>query len=254
MISLIPVHPENMHLAFKDVQGYIEQGIEHADGKVDETFFNDVDIDNLSRMSVAVFPNENIICWSYVSLQATGQIPDKILFYNYSPGSKQRWSYAVIDNYLLMNPISTAYTLDSLDTVTTNLDALPYSLDSKVWQGSINLLGIIGVDLHLALLNSTPLDATIETGEAWLQEPKRTWISMIRPHIDKCSGTVTVQLAARNLESENISYGPICSLNAQGFVPVRVNARFVRAQFNITGTFADAQGFDIISTTSVGRN
>lgn len=233
-----------------------QQSIPIGDGKVDETFFNTVDITLLDRMTVALYPNENIICWSYASLTAMGQVPDTILLYNYAPNSKQKWSYANIDTYLLLNPISTAYTLDGLDAVSTNLDTLPFSLDSKVWQGSINLLGIITPTFNLSLLNSTPLNATIETGEAWLQEPKRTFISLIRPHIDASSNsgvTITAQIAARNLEYEDISYGPACSLNSAGFIPVRANARFMRAQFNLTGAFRDAQGFDIISTTPVGR-
>mgnify|MGYP003407453311 CR=1 FL=1 len=32
-MALIPVHPENLYLAWKDVVNYIEQGLEHADGK-----------------------------------------------------------------------------------------------------------------------------------------------------------------------------------------------------------------------------
>lgn len=236
-----------------------QQSIPIGDGKVDETFFNDVDISNLDRMSVALYPNENIICWSYPSINATGAIPDTILLYNYSPGSTLRWAYAKIDHYILFNPISTGYTLDGLDAVSTNLDALPapppndISLDSKYWQGSLNVLGIIDVDLGLSALNSVPLDATIETGEAWLREPNRTQISLIRPHIDRSTGTVTAQIAVRNLESEAISYGPVCSLNSAGFIPVRANGRFMRAQFNLTGSFFDAQGFDIITTTPVGR-
>lgn len=237
-----------------------QQSIPIGDGKVDETFFNSVDIGNLDRMSVALYPNENIICWSYPSINATGAIPDTILLYNYSPGSKQRWAFASVDNYIIFNPISTAYTLDGLDAVSTNLDALPepppndISLDSKYWQGSLNMLGMIDTSLGLSAFNSAPLNATIETGEAWLQEPSRAFISLIRPHIDKCSGTVTAQIAARNLESENISYGSACSVNSAGFIPVRANGRFMRAQFNLTGSFTDAQGFDIISTTPVGRN
>lgn len=232
-----------------------EQSLPIGDAKIDQTFFDTVDISNLVRMSVALYPSENIICWSYVSLEATGLICDTILFYNYSPNSQQRWSYAKIDNYMILTPISQAYTLDGLDAVSTNLDTgIIYSLDSKVWQGSLNLLATITSDLHLAIVNGPPLDATIETGEAWLQEPRRTFISMIRPHIDRAQGTVTAQIAARNLESEAISYGPVCSLNTAGFIPVRANARFVRAKFNITGTFNNAQGFDIESTTSVGRN
>lgn len=230
-----------------------QQSIPIGDGKVDETFFNDVDISNLDRMSVALYPNENVICWSYPSINATAAIPDTILLYNYSPGSNLRWAYAKIDNYILFNPISTAYTLDGLDAVSMNLDTLPYSLDSKFWQGSLNVLGIIDTSLGLSALNSTPLNATIETGEAWLQEPNRTQISLIRPHIDRNTGTVTAQIAVRNLESEAVSYGPVCALNSAGFIPVRANGRFMRAQFNITGSFVDAQGFDIITTTPVGR-
>ncbi len=226
-----------------------------GDGKIDDTFFNDINIALLYRMSVDLYPNENIICWSYVSINATGDMCDTILFYNYSPNSAQRWTYAKIDNYLLLSPISQGYTLDGLDAVSTNLDTgIIYSLDSRIWQGSVNILGIITSANRLALVNGPPLDATIETGEAWLEEPNRTFLTLIRPHIDKYQGTLTVQIAARNLESENISYGPICTVNSSGDVPVRVNARFMRARFNITGDFNDAQGFDITTLTPVGRN
>lgn len=237
-----------------------QQSIPIGDGKVDQTFFNDVDISTLYLMNVSTYPTENIICWSYKSLTAQTPACDTILLYNYSPDSKVRWAYAKIDNYLMFNPISTAYTLDGLDAVSTNIDSLPVpppndiSLDSPYWQGSINLLGIITANYHLAVLNAAPLAGIIETGEAWLQEPQRTWISLIRPHIDmNTTGTVTAQIAGRNLESEAISYGPVCSINSAGYIPVRANARFVRAKFNITGAYNQAQGFDVLSTTPVGR-
>ncbi len=236
-----------------------DESIPIGDGKVDNTFFADADITLLTRMSVAQYPNENIVCWSYASLNSTDGIPDTILMYNYSPTSKLKWSYAKIDNWLLLNPISQAYTLDGLDAVSTNLDALPspppndISLDSKVWQGSINLLGLINTDLEMAFLNGSPLPGTIETGEAWLSDPNRTYVTLIRPHVDRCTGTVTAQIAARNLESEAVSYGPVCTINSAGYIPVRANARFMRAQFNITGDYNDAQGFDIITTAPVGR-
>ena len=237
-----------------------QQSLPIGDGKVDQTFFNDVDIGNLYLMTVALYPTENIICWSYKSINAQTPAPDTILLYNYSPDSKVRWAYAKIDNYLMFNPISTGYTLDGLDAVSTNLDSLPVpppndiSLDSPYWQGSLNILGVITPDLYLAACNGAPLNGTIETGEAWLQEPNRTWISLIRPHIDMIqNGTVTAQIAARNLESEQVSYGAVSTLNSAGYIPVRANARFMRAKFNITGTYNQAQGFDIISTTPVGR-
>jgi len=231
-----------------------QQSIPIGDAKIDQTFFDTYQLAYLYRMSVDLYPNENIVCWSYVSLAATGDLCDTILFYNYSPNSQQRWSYAKIDNYMILSPISQAYTLDGLDAVSTNLDTgIIYSLDSDVWKGSINLLATITSTNHLALVNGPPLNATIETGESWLEDPNRTFISLIRPHINLAQGTVTVQIAARNLESEAISYGAVCTINTAGNIPVRANARFMRAKFNITGNFQNAQGFDLISLTPVGR-
>lgn len=50
-MKLIPVHPENLHLAWKDVESYVEQGLEHADGK-----YNAKDIHELIRQ-------EKLILW-----------------------------------------------------------------------------------------------------------------------------------------------------------------------------------------------
>lgn len=231
------------------------QSIPIGDAKIDQTFFEDVDISSLYRMSVDLYPNDDIVCWSYVSLAATGTLCDTILFFNYAPNSEQRWAYAKIDNFMILSPISTAYTLDELDAVSTDLDALPYSLDSRVWQGSVNLLSIINAANHLAFLNGTAMNATIETGESWLKQPYRTYVTKIRPHINRAqTGLVTAQIAARNLESEAISYGPVCLMNNSGDIPVRANARFMRAKFNISGDFQNAQGFDIIDATHVGIN
>lgn len=236
-----------------------QQSIPIGDGKVDSTFFADVDRTHLDRMSVALYPNENIICWSYASLDAENGMPDRILMYNYSPNSKQKWSYANINTWFIMGPISQSYTLDGLDAVSTNIDALPFpppddiSLDSPVWMGVITLLATFDEDLYLNLLNGSPLDATIVTGEGWLQEPNRTYVTLVRPHIERNTGAVTVQIGCRNLESENVSFGAAATLNSAGYAPVRANARLLRARFNISGDFDDAQGFDIITTTSSGR-
>lgn len=232
-----------------------QQSIPIGDAKVDETFFNTVDRQYLSRMSVALYPTENIICWSYASMNApVGGMPDTLLMYNYSPNSPQKWAYALINTWFIMGPISQAYTLDGLDAVSTNLDTgIIFSLDSPVWMGLIALLGTFDSSFYLNLLNSAPLDSTIVTGEGWLTEPNRTYISKLRPHIDRAQGAVTCQIGARNLESEAVSFGAVATMNSAGFIPIRANARFMRAKFNITGTFSNAQGFDIMDGTGVGN-
>lgn len=247
-------------IAFLSQDGFYifngNQTIPIGDGKINRTFFADVDISKLHLMSVDAYPQQNIICWSYASLNADGNLPDRILFFNYSQESKIRWSYAVLEHSLLFSPISTSYTLDGLDAVSTDLDTgIIYSLDDPIWQGSINILATINPDLGLSLFQTggAQLDATIQTGEAQLSQPDRTYLSLIRPHIDKADGVVSVQIGVRNLEADTYTLGNEYFMNSGGFVPVRANARFMRAQFNMTGFFADAQGFDIQTAAKVGR-
>lgn len=246
------------NIAFLDDDGFYvfdgNQSIPISDGKIVDTFFADLDITYVTNISVALYPSLNVIVWSYPSINATpAGINDKVLFYNYSPRSKTRWAFANVNNYLVLNPVSKAYTLDGLDAVSTNLDTLPFSLDSRVWMGNLNLMGSIGSDFKLQLWNGAPLDAALATGEGWLKEPRRTMVTLIRPHIDlNNTGTVMVQVGSRDLESATISYNTTASLNIYGFAPVRVNARFLSAKFLLTGDFAGAQGFDVITSTPVG--
>lgn len=229
-----------------------QQSIPIGSKKINTTFFADIDTQFLTRMSVCSYPSQNIIVWSYVSINATAGIPDKLLFYNYSPDSQTRWSTASIEQYMILTPIAGAYTLEGLDVISTDLDALPFSLDSRVWQGSVNVLGCINSSFQLMLFNSgTPYNATIQTGEGWLEQPDRAQVSMARPHIDMYT-TVTVQIGTRELESQSITLGSAVSLNSAGFAPIRASARFIRAQFNISGSFNVAQGFTIQNITSAG--
>ncbi len=247
-------------IAFLSQDGFYmfngNQTIPIGDGKINKTFFREVDISKLHLMSVALYPQENVIAWSYASINTEGDFPDKILFFNYSENSPRRWSYANLEHSLLFTPISTAYTLDGLDTVSTNLDTgIIYSLDDPIWQGSINLLATINTDLGLSVfsIDSVPLEAMLQTGEAQLSEGKRTYVSLIRPRINLADGAVTANIVRRNLESEAQTVGAEYSMNNAGFIPVRANARFLSARFNITGYFEQAQGFDIESTVSTGR-
>lgn len=233
-----------------------QQSIPIGDGKVDETFFSTVDLAYLPRMSVALYPNENVICWSYASLQALNPgMPDTILMYNYSPRCPFKWSYALVDTWFILGPLSQSYTLDGLDAVSTNLDTgIIFSLDSPVWMGVVKLLATFDDNFFLGLVNGAALPSRIVTGEAWLTEPNRSFVTMLRPHIDLApSNEVFVSVGTRNLESQPIDFSPSVNLNSAGYAPVRANARFLSARFDMLGNYKSAQGFDIITTTSSGR-
>lgn len=250
------------NVAYLSADGFFvfdgQQSIPIGNKKVDDTFFNDpndvlsYDPAYITRMTSSVYPSDQIIVWSYTSINAVGGTPDVLLFFNYSPNAETRWSYALVDNHLLLAPLSQGYTLDGLDAVSTSIDALAFSLDSRVWNGGEELLGIINDDLDLATFNGDPLDATIETGEFQLNPPGRTQVTMVRPFVDVYTGTVTVQLAERNLSSENAVFQGALTPNSAGFCNTRSNARFHRARINITGSFDHAEGFEFVKATPIG--
>ena len=121
-----------------------QNSIPIGQGRIDETFFNDVnddltyDPDYLSRMTSANYPQQQIACWSYASINAIDGRPDVILFYNYAPNAKIRWSYAKVDHKFLVATLSQGYTLEELDNVNSSIDEIPFSLD-RDWETSIKV-------------------------------------------------------------------------------------------------------------------
>ncbi len=255
--SIIPIGNNVAYIAedgFFVFDGY--QSIPIGRGKVDNTFFNEINRAYLHKVSSTIYPGEQIICWSYPTLSSADGTPDKILFYNYSPAAKTRWSYALLDHEYLLSPLSSGYTLDNMDGDFPNLDLIPISFDSPFWSGNQKLLGAIQTDLNMGFFEGTAMSAVIETGEFDFSNPRRTSISLVRPHIDASSagGTVvTVQMAGRDLETSTGAFQTAVSLNSAGFAPVRINNRYVKARINIAGGFNHAEGMDLVQSTPVGR-
>ncbi len=252
--SVIPV---GNNVAFLAEDGFFvfdgAQSIPIGRGKIDNWFFSDLNIFYRSNMTGTNYPQQQILVWSYPSNDSGDGTPDSLLFYNYSPSAKTRWSYARVDHKLLLASLGQGYTLEELDNINTNIDLLPFSLDSPAYTGVIKNLAIIDTDLKLALFDGTAYDATIETGEFDLNQPKRTLITSVRPYIDGTGATVTIQIGGRNLTSETSTFGSTISLNSSGEAPVRNNNRFQKARIKITGDFDNAYGIDLIDSAEVGR-
>lgn len=279
--SILPV---GRNIAYLAADGFFmfdgAQSHPIGDGKLDEAVLGEdgplaINRNYLDRVYSCNYPAEKICVWSYSSAQADPSgINDVMLFYNYAPQSKTRWSVlrtnttdaiagtTDINHYVLGAPLSTGYTLDGLDAVSTNIDALPeappndISLDSPFWTGQQRALGVINSDNKLAFFDDTTYyDAFIETGEHQLNPPNRTSITMIRPFVNTPDGssTITVAMSARNTEQVTASFSNTVALNSSGFANVRSNGRFQRAQVIITGGFVHAEGIDVIQATKVGR-
>lgn len=242
-------------IAYLGIDGFYifdgQQSIPIGTNRVDRTFYDEVDSNYFYNISSAVDPKKQIIYWAVPVTGNNNGRPNKIWMYNYAPNAEKRWAFAETETEFIYLSSGESYTLEGLDAISTNLDLLPFSLDSRVWTG--NTSNLSGFDSSHRLVNytGTALDATIETGEATLHENNRTQVTKVRPVVDG-SGTTTVQIGTRNLLSESISWDGAVSLNNAGDAPVRTNARFHRARVNISGGFNHAQGVEVVNFTKAG--
>lgn len=209
--------------------------------KIDKTFYSTLDQSYFHRISSAVDPINKLVFWAYPTSSASSGNPDRILCYNWELG---RWSEAEINCELIYRSLSQGYTLDSLDTYSTDLDALPFSLDSRVWTGGRLILSAFNADHKLAFFTGSNLAATLETSELTGQSGRRVLIQGVRPMVD--GGTITSAIGYRDTPQASLTYTTATSAGSNGVCPQRISTRYARARVSIAagGTWTHALGFE----------
>lgn len=196
--------------------------------KWDRFLETDIDASNLHRISSAIDPINKLYVMGYPSSSGGGS-PDTLFKYHWPTGkaSLSRVNHEIIYSAATQS----GYTLDGLDSISASIDALPHSLDSRIWTGSGRLL-LSGFDtLHQAgFFSGSNLEATIETGDAQLTPGRRSLLRRLRPIIQGSSVTPSVVVRSRNNMHESLSDSAPVSINANGICPFRVNARYHRAR------------------------
>jgi len=217
-------------------------------GKVDKYFFADLDTNYYDRISAAVDIKNKLVCWAYPNASALSGIPNRILMYHWPTG---KWSIAYVTCNLLVKGYTPGYTLDGLDAISSSVDALAYSLDSRAWTGGTLQFAAYDATQNYATFSGSALSATLETPEVEINKGMFTEVQSVKPYID--GGTVSIQLGTRNTLSSAVSYGTGATLGADGEAKLRSNARFHRIRASITGGFTDAVGADFVETIATGR-
>lgn len=229
------------------------QSIPIGANKVDKTFFADLDVNYFNRILAISDPTKQIIYWGYPGSGNTNGRINKILCYNFSPSATKRWTLIDgIDLEILFRSLAVGFTLDDLDTISSSIDALPFSLDSRVWTGNSILFS--GFDPNHKQVNFTgsAMSATIETPEFQVFDGSRAEINLVRPLIDGLTSTTTVQVGTRNIMSESVTYGTSAALNSNGDCEVRSEARYHRVRVNIANDFDQAEGIEIVEAAQTG--
>lgn len=220
------------------------QSIPIGKDRINQYFFNDFNTLYKDKMSVSIDPANTLVMWAYTSNDSpTEGNPNKILIYNWV---SDRFALVEMELEILFQALTSGYTLEELDTISDNLDTLPFSLDSNAYKGGQLLSGAFNSDNQLAYFRGAAMIATIDTTEIEGAKNALTEITQITPMIEGRSPmAVTVKMGTRNNRENPIVYGSSLPENGFGRVKTRVNARYHQIQSTIENGFSKATGIEI---------
>lgn len=218
--------------------------------RVDRTFFNDLDRANLQLFQGAADPRGSRIFWAYKSASGATGLYDKIL--GYDTVLDRFFPLSVTGEYLL--GISQAgLTLESLDSISTSIDAMTLTLDA--YANSVQpQIAQFGSDHKQGFFTGDNLEATLETGEQGTDENTIT-VRGFRPITDAASvyGLISHRLTQ---QGASIDDAEVSISTRTGRIDPRIrDSRYARMRLRIpaatTWTFCAGVVPDIVQSGSL---
>lgn len=206
----------------------------------------DFNISYKDKMTSTVDPQNQLAVWSYVSNSSIDGRPDRLLIYNYA---LNRWSLVNVKTDLIAPFFTPGYSLEDLDNISTNLDALPASLDSALYKGGQYLFGgALGANIYA--FTGDPLQGTVVTGEAAIKVGNHAIVTRVYPYHE--GGSVELFVGMRGTPTDTVNFQAGGTTNAAGFVPFRAHDRYHRVKMLLSGQWSYAHGIDV-DVRSAGR-
>lgn len=212
-----------------------------GDGKVDRTFWAQVDQSYLYRITSAADPLNKIVYWAVPGPQSDDGTPNRIWVYHYG---RNRWAILEMTVEFMVQALTLGYTLEDLDAFGT-LETLPFSLDSRAWTGGLLNLAAFTTDHELGLFSGESLAATMDTGEAQINPKGSTHVSRVWPLVDAVSAASAV--GHRDRVADPVVWSSSVPITTTtGSSPIRSTGRYHRARVTIPAgaLWTNAQGVD----------
>lgn len=219
-----------------------------GDQKFDNWFAQLLDQNYLSKVTQGIDWASKCIYWSFPSTSANGT-PDRMLIYSIV---RNRAAWANSSVQFIFPSYTSGYTLDSLDTLSTNIDGLSISLDSTFYQGGTpTIMGFSSS--KIGTFSGSTLNATFETGEQGLGDGF-VYIGGVRPMVTGNPTSVQVQLATRNSQDNaSRSFGTASTRTTRtGMCDFRTSARYLSARLSLQGSFERAIGLQVLTDIGDG--
>lgn len=207
--------------------------------KIDKWFFDRFNSSFDYTLSAAIDPINRTYSIAFPTVQNGSEDPQLILTFN---EVDQRWTYIEQPVDLIFEALTFGYTLEQLGAEYPNIETVPYSFDSRFWQGGRFLYGAITSDFKFGAFNGQPYTAVITTEETRVNQAGKANIYGIQPIIE--DGTVTARLMTRDKITDSVVYTASKGKNSiTDEIDLYANSRYIAAEFTISGTWDNAKGF-----------
>jgi hypothetical protein len=211
-----------------------------------KTLFGLIDQSKLYRISAAFDPINQIYFMAFPGPNSVGGNPNMILAYHWVL-KRASLIDAAGDVELIFRSLSFGLTLEGLDAISSSIETLPFSLDSRAYTGGALLLSAFDKNHMLNYFSGNSLPATLDTSEAQLIPNRRAFVSSVRPLVD--GGTPSVAIATRERTIDARTFAAPVAINAVGECPQRSSGRYFTARITMAGgdTWSQLYGIDLPS-------
>ena len=191
--------------------------------KVDRFFLQDASDSDYGTMSAAVDPIRKLVIWNYKSVNGNRNV----LIYNFKT---QKWTYGDAGTDYLSEASTSSVTLEQLDSISSSIDALTTSLDSRLYVGGKYFLGGTLATRVMSFTGASQT-AVISTGD--LDIGANSVVTLARPIVD--NGSATVAIASRTLLNQGVSFNTAVAASSENRVPLRSAGRYHRLKVTPIG-------------------
>lgn len=225
------------------------QSIPIGANRYDRRFWNQFDIGNADRVYSAIDRINKLVCWTFPGEGSSGE-PNKLVVYNWV---NDRFAEIDIEAQILVNAFTQGFTLEELDTINNDLDALTPSLDSDQWKGGDINFAAFDNQNRLALFTGDNLEAILDTGEFQLGRGRRGYIDFVRALVEEEAGatvppsSIQLALGSRNLLTDAPTFSGFVVPQSDGLHSFSSNARYHRVRLKVLAgaTWEHALGVEV---------
>lgn len=244
--SALSVASRGSYAFYADEGGFFQIGPDGALSpigyeKLDRTVFQGLRATDIGRIRGIIDPFYSRVYFA-VDESGLGNY-DTLYIYDWNI---QRWTKAAVGMVLHVPATTPGQTLEGLADISASIDALPFSLDSKVWQGGAPVLAAFDSTYRLSFFSGGNSEAVISTQEMGDTAGQVTTITEQYPVVDTDQLTCAVGSRLRRSDAVTWTGERAPSFNT-GLVRKRSRGRFHRFRVTIEedATWTHFHGVDV---------